>query len=162
MALKVRRKRVEEKKKIDEEEIKEAVEKHKAEKVAEEENTMEFDESELPSITLPQPHGEIEQYYLEALYNAHAIKMGKAVDYNSGRVKRTDYYLYGDKSIINEIWKKILRLVSLYDVEEDEPIHESIEDNLLDLMNYCADLYSYRRWKENLSPEEAETDEEQA
>jgi len=106
-------------------------------------------ETEEPlKIVLTQPHGEIERYYLEAIYKAHKIKTMKAEDYNSGRVLRTDYYLYGEKSILNEIWKKILRLVSLYDTGEN-PNNESIEDNLLDLMNYCADLYSYIKWKEN-------------
>lgn len=104
---------------------------------------------ERPYIVLEQPHGDIEQFYLEALAKAHAIKCEKAVDYNSGRITREDYYLYEEKSIINEIWKKVLRLVSLHDIET-EPVNESIEDNLLDLLNYCADLYSYKRWKEEI------------
>jgi hypothetical protein len=118
-----------------------------------EDAAQQIEKEETPKIVLEQPHGEIEHYYLEALYNAHAIKMKKAIDYNSGRVKRTDYYLYGEKSIIGEIWKKVLRLVSLFDSEQ-EPNNESIEDNLLDTINYCADLYSYMRWKEDNSKEE--------
>lgn len=104
---------------------------------------------ERPYIILEQPHGEIERFYLEALAKAHAIKLTKAIDYNSGRVTREDYYLYEEKSLINEIWKKVLRLVSLFDLEA-EPENESIENNLLDLLNYCADLYSYMRWKEEM------------
>ena len=90
--------------------------------------------------------------------------MRKAVDYNSGRINREDYYLYGEKSLMNEIWKKVLRLVSLFDLkdtQETEPLNESITDNLLDLMNYCADMYSYIRWKEDLTAAQQQEQEDE-
>jgi len=157
--MSLRKKKQLKKKEADEEEIRKTVERYKKEKA--EHQQQEEEEEKVLTITLEQPHGEIEQFYLEALYNAHAIKMKKSLDYNSGRVNRTDYYLYGEKSLIDEIWKKMLRLISLYDVrDERNPENESIENNLLDLMNYCADLYAYRRWKDILSYEAME-DEQQ-
>lgn len=68
----------------------------------------------------------------------------KGTDYNSGSIKRDDYYIYGRKSLMTIIHAKYLRLRSL--TENDQtPNFESIEDTLKDLANYCAIFADWER-----------------
>jgi len=85
------------------------------------------------------------KYYNEALDRAMELKASKMNDYNAGKVNRFDYYLHGEQTGVDEIFKKVLRLVSLHQ-SGNVPENESIDDTLFDLINYSADLYSYRRW----------------
>ncbi len=80
--------------------------------------------------------------YNEALIKAKQLKIRKMHDYNSGKITRFDYALHGNQSFVDEIYKKTLRLVSLTD-NKSKPKNESIEDTLLDIINYSADFYSY-------------------
>lgn len=96
------------------------------------------------------PHNDLMgKYYLEALKLANDIKIKKAKDYEGGEnIKNEDYFLYGEKSIMSEIWKKTLRLRNLIDTRtEDNPQNETFDDTLLDLINYVADFYAYRKMK---------------
>lgn len=92
---------------------------------------------------------EMGKYYLDALKIANNIKISKAKDYEGGEnIKNEDYFLYGEKSIMGEIWKKTLRLRNLIDTRtEDNPQHETLDDTILDLINYAADFYAYRKMK---------------
>lgn len=78
---------------------------------------------------------------IEALDKAKALLILKSKDYNNGPVKLFEYYLFGEKSLIHELHKKLLRLRSLE--TQTNPNFESKEDTLLDLMNYAAIYYSY-------------------
>jgi hypothetical protein len=101
----------------------------------------------------------IEELYLEAINKARKIKFDKIHDYNNGLVRREDYYLFGPSSLVNELWKKMLRIISIY-TSGEKPKCEKLEDTLLDIINYSADFYSYLRYtEENKQKEEREKDE---
>lgn len=53
------------------------------------------------------------------------------------------YFPFKDKSYLHEINKKTLRLMALTEVDPEEIANESVEDNLLDLINYAAYYYEY-------------------
>ena len=74
----------------------------------------------------------------KAFYAAAKICDEKDKDYGG----RENYFPFGDKSHVHEIVKKSNRLLSLVK-REVEPLYESIEDNLLDLINYAAFYYEY-------------------
>jgi len=86
-------------------------------------------------------------HYDELCYKARNMKKLKMRDYDNGTVSQLDYYKFlGEKAFVHEIMKKALRLVSLYG-QEKLPETDSIEDSLIDLINYSADLYAYRKLK---------------
>ena len=67
----------------------------------------------------------------------------KGEDYNNGTIKPEDYFLYGRKSYMQMIHLKTTRLKSL--METKEVNYESLEDTLIDLINYAALWASYER-----------------
>ena len=73
------------------------------------------------------------------------VKAMKSKDYNSGGINIEQYYVFGEETLVGEIWKKTLRLVSLYK-SENEPRTDTIEDTLIDLICYSADLAAYREF----------------
>lgn len=73
-----------------------------------------------------------------AIVAACRICAKKAGDYQRA-VKRDDYFPFGLKSYVHEIFKKALRLKSLAAVEGD-PLNESVMDTALDTINYCRFL----------------------
>jgi len=75
----------------------------------------------------------------EAFYHAAEIRANKRIDYG-GDLK--DYFPFGPKSYCHELHKKTKRLVHLEQAGMG-PIHESIKDNLLDLINYASFYYEY-------------------
>ena len=87
-------------------------------------------------------------YYLEALASAKKIYEKKTNDYDNS-LSKDDYWIYGYKSLIHEINKKVLRLRSLESIGFDNKC-ESATDTCLDLINYTAFLYEMLR-KENES-----------
>ena len=60
----------------------------------------------------------------------------KGEDYNNGSVKPDDYFLYGRKSYLQMVHLKTTRLKSLMETEKVN--YESLEDTLIDLINYAA------------------------
>jgi hypothetical protein len=82
------------------------------------------------------------------------IQGTKSADYNAGGVTILDYLNCGIKPramvFYNEIHKKTLRLKSLFAAQQNgaKPNHESMEDNLLDLVNYCLFTYAALRLDE--------------
>lgn len=80
--------------------------------------------------------------YLEALAKAAKVVIKKTDDYNNGandfnHANRDSYFPFGIKSYAQMIHVKSQRLVSLAN-EEKTPNFESIEDSLIDLINYAA------------------------
>ena len=73
-----------------------------------------------------------------AFVAASEIRRAKKNDYGS----IGDYFPFGSRSYCHEIHKKTKRLVNLVD-SEIAPNYESIEDNLLDLINYASYYYEY-------------------
>lgn len=81
-----------------------------------------------------------------ALASPHG-KGSKSSDYNDGGISIVDYADTGiaDRSVgfFPDIWKKTLRLKSLFAAGRTATIrHESVEDNLVDLMNYITFEYA--------------------
>lgn len=63
-------------------------------------------------------------------------------DYNVGRVQLEDYFPFGDKSYVQMLHVKTLRLVSLVNGQV-KPSYESIEDTVRDLVNYGVFYLDY-------------------
>ena len=82
-----------------------------------------------------------------AFLKAAEIRQVKGGDY--GGIK--DYFPYGDMSFMQMIHVKTKRLVHLADQARMgiEPTNESIEDNLLDLINYASYYYEWRKGELN-------------
>jgi len=86
------------------------------------------------------------QKYDECLRKAIVLKKKKSHDYNSGGINKFDYNLHGSITCLDDIWKKVLRLRSLIDSGK-EPSNETIEDTLIDIINYSADFYAYLQYQ---------------
>lgn len=70
----------------------------------------------------------------------------KHEDYNS-LVKLEQYFPFGDKSYVQMLHVKTLRLVSLAD--NPKPNFESAKDSVLDLINYSVFYLDYMEKKAN-------------
>lgn len=77
----------------------------------------------------------------QAFKEAHALRQAKGRDYNDGVALR-DYFPFGHQSYIQMMWLKVLRLISLTK-SSSIPKHESIEDTILDLLNYASYYYEW-------------------
>lgn len=77
-------------------------------------------------------------------FKAVQIEVKKGEDYNAGTVKFEDYFPFGDKSYVQILFMKALRLVSL--VEKDgESNFEGIDDTLMDMIVYANKYAKDRR-----------------
>jgi len=74
----------------------------------------------------------------KAFTEAAKIRFIKYHDYGG----LSGYFPFGAKSYCHEINKKAMRLVNLIS-SDTIPSHESIEDNLIDLINYASYYYEY-------------------
>lgn len=79
--------------------------------------------------------------YQELISPAIAMVIKKGEDYNSA-VKLDDYFPFGDYSYIQMIHLKSTRLVSLTNLGA-APNFESIQDTVLDLLNYAVFYLNY-------------------
>ena len=73
-----------------------------------------------------------------AFVAATKLRAAKKLDYGSIE----DYFPFKAQSYCHELHKKVKRLVTLTKAGVT-PTHESIEDNLLDLINYASYYYEY-------------------
>jgi len=80
----------------------------------------------------------------EAFKVAAKLRKSKKNDY--GGLK--GYFPFGGQSFIHEINKKSKRLVHLISTNA-MPNHESVEDNLIDLMNYASYYWEYLKGESN-------------
>ena len=78
--------------------------------------------------------------YLKLLEPVIEMVVAKGEDYNSG-VSLHDYFPFEDKSYIQMIHLKALRLVALAD--NPEPNFESTKDTVMDLVNYAVFYLDY-------------------
>jgi hypothetical protein len=81
---------------------------------------------------------------LRILAEAYSLQAAKSADYNSV-IQRDTYWVFGPTSIVQMLWIKVLRMVSL--VQKSDHRFESLEDSALDLINYAAFLVEYTRRK---------------
>lgn len=73
---------------------------------------------------------------VQVLKDAANLKIKKSADYQGGKWVEEDYFPYGDQSYITMLWTKMLRIRSV--AEQESPNYESLEDSLIDLINYAA------------------------
>ena len=77
------------------------------------------------------------------LEEAAKLKVQKSKDYQGGMWKEKDYFPFGDTSYIHMMWTKMLRIRSV--AEQENTNFESLEDSLLDMINYSAMYIAFLR-----------------
>lgn len=79
---------------------------------------------------------------VEILYECAELQQRKSRDYQNPKstIVQSDYYPRGVLSIMDTIYSKYLRAVSLVEATEfgEEPNFESLEDTFKDMINYCS------------------------
>ena len=80
------------------------------------------------------------QQYLDLIIPAIDLVAKKGEDYNAG-VRLQQYFPFQDRSYIQMIYLKALRLVAL--AENHAPNFESTQDTLYDLLNYTVFYLDY-------------------
>ena len=78
---------------------------------------------------------------LQVLKDAIALKERKSKDYQGGMWTEEDYFPFGDTSYLHMIHTKYLRIRSV--AESSKTNFESLEDSLIDMINYCAMYAAY-------------------
>ena len=81
---------------------------------------------------------------IQILRDAAALKEEKSKDYQGGVWSEEDYFPFGHQSYIHMLWTKMLRIRNV--AEKNGVNFESLEDSLLDIINYAA---MYAAWVEN-------------
>ena len=87
---------------------------------------------------------------IQILKDAADLKQRKSKDYQGGKWTEEDYFPFGDKSYLHMIVTKYLRIMSV--AEQENTNFESLEDSLIDMINYCAMYAAFienRKMKEN-------------
>jgi len=79
----------------------------------------------------------------EILKEAAELKIKKSKDYQGGQWSEKDYFPFGDQSYIHMMWTKMLRIRSV--AERSDVNFESLEDSLLDMINYSAMYIAFLR-----------------
>lgn len=79
----------------------------------------------------------------EILKEAADLKIKKSQDYQNGMWEESDYFPFGSQSYIHMMWTKMLRIRSV--AEKENTNFESLEDSLLDMINYSAMYIAYLR-----------------
>ena len=81
------------------------------------------------------------------LEEAAKLKIQKSKDYQGGMWKEKDYFPFEDTSYIHMMWTKMLRIRSV--AEQENTNFESLEDSLLDMINYSAMYIAFLRDKDS-------------
>ena len=81
------------------------------------------------------------------LKEAAELKVAKSKDYQGGQWKESDYFPFGNQSYIHMMWTKMLRIRSV--AEKSDVNFESLEDSLLDMINYSAMFIAFLRDKDS-------------
>ena len=87
-------------------------------------------------------HQEFIKYIKEANEKAEIIRNKKMLTYNGSNVSYMDYICLKN-FYIYQIWNKILRIKSLINGSKNN--YESIEDSLIDLINYSKLAYAEQK-----------------
>ena len=75
-------------------------------------------------------------YYISVIEPAMTLVTKKSEDYQSPIVELKDYFPFGDKSYVQMLHVKTMRLISLAD--NPRPNFESTKDTVIDLINYAV------------------------
>ncbi len=81
---------------------------------------------------------------IQVMKDAIALKEKKSKDYQGGLWTEEDYFPFGHESYLHMIHTKYLRIRSV--AQQENTNFESLEDSLIDMINYCA---MYGAWIEN-------------
>jgi len=81
---------------------------------------------------------------IQVMKDAIALKEKKSKDYQGGMWTEEDYFPFGHESYLHMIHTKYLRIRSV--AQQENTNFESLEDSLIDMINYCA---MYGAWVEN-------------
>ena len=81
------------------------------------------------------------------LQEAADLKIKKSKDYQGGMWSEKDYFPFEDQSYIHMMWTKMLRIRSV--AEQEKTNFESLEDSLLDMINYSAMYIAFLRDKDS-------------
>ncbi len=81
---------------------------------------------------------------IQVMKDAIALKERKSKDYQGGMWTEEDYFPFQHQSYLHMIHTKYLRIRSV--AEKEATNFESLEDSLIDMINYCA---MYGAWLEN-------------
>ena len=81
---------------------------------------------------------------IQVMKDAIALKEKKSKDYQGGLWTEEDYFPFGHEPYLHMIHTKYLRIRSV--AQQENTNFESLEDSLIDMINYCA---MYGAWVEN-------------
>jgi len=84
-----------------------------------------------------------EDIVVEQMDAVRELVRGRTEQYDQGGVKLEDYWIFGNRSLVHEINKKILRVKSL--IMQSKP--ESAKDSLQDIIAYCCFMLDYNEKK---------------
>lgn len=77
-----------------------------------------------------------EDLSITIMEEAIALKKRKSADYQGSQFTQDDYFIYGHTSYLHMLHTKMLRIRSV--AEQEDTNFESLEDSLIDLINYSA------------------------
>ena len=81
---------------------------------------------------------------IDILQEAADLKARKSKDYQGGKWSEEDYFPFGHESYMHMIHTKYLRMRNVMEAKETN--FESLEDTLIDMVNYAA---MYAAWIRN-------------
>lgn len=81
---------------------------------------------------------------IDILHEAAELKQRKSEDYQGGSWSEEDYFPFGHQSYMHMIHTKYLRMRNI--MEADSTNFESLDDTLIDMVNYAA---MYAAWVRN-------------
>lgn len=77
-----------------------------------------------------------EDLSITIMEEAIALKQRKSADYQGSQFSQDDYFPFGHTSYLHMLHTKMLRIRSV--AEQDDANFESLEDSLIDMINYSA------------------------
>ena len=86
---------------------------------------------------------------VKILQEAAELKERKSKDYQGSIWTEEDYFPFGHESYLHMLWTKMLRIRSV--AEQKDTNFESLEDSLVDMINYSA---MYAAWVVNQNIED--------
>ena len=91
---------------------------------------------------------------IDIMKEAIALKERKSIDYQGSKWTEADYFPFGDESYMHMIHTKYLRMRNIMDAKDVN--FESLEDTLIDMINYAAMYAAFLRQPDN-SPDKSQS-----
>lgn len=94
---------------------------------------------------------KLEKESIKVLQECAELQIKKGNDYQNpnSRIRQADYYPRGVSTILDIVHAKVLRMQSVIEAMENDPVYdpnfESLEDSAKDLINYGSFITSYIR-----------------